>query len=52
MVFAWSMWFERRVINCESGVSESSLEALDESVLSMGAWREAVWLTRSGVLVW
>jgi hypothetical protein len=42
MVAAWSMWFERRVVNCEARVSRSSVEAVDEGVLSMAAWREAV----------
>jgi hypothetical protein len=49
---AWSMWFEKRERNCEARLSRSSVEAVDEVVLSMAAWREVVWLMRSGVLVW
>jgi hypothetical protein len=52
MVAAWSMWFERRIVNCEDRVSRSFDEAVGDCVLSMAAWREAVWLMRSGVLVW
>jgi hypothetical protein len=44
------MIFESKVVNCEARVS--SVEAVDEGVLSMAAWREAVWLMRSGVLLW
>jgi hypothetical protein len=50
MVAAWSLWFERRVVNCEARRSRSSVEAVDEGVLSMAAWREAVWMIRSDVL--
>jgi hypothetical protein len=46
---AWSMWLERRVVNCEARVYRSSVEAVDGGVLKMAACREAVWLMRSGV---
>jgi hypothetical protein len=50
MVAAWSMWWERSVMNCEARMSRVSGEAVDGGVLSMAAWREAVWLIREGVL--
>jgi hypothetical protein len=49
---AWSMWLERRVVNCEARVFRSSVEAVDGGVLRMAACREAFWLIRSGVLFW
>jgi hypothetical protein len=33
MVAAWSMWLERRVVNCQARVSRASVEAVDEGVL-------------------
>jgi hypothetical protein len=42
MVAAWSMSPEKRVVNCEARVSRSSVEAVDQGVLSMEAWRETV----------
>jgi hypothetical protein len=52
MVIAWSMWFERSVVNCKARATRSSMEAMDEGVLSMATWREAVWFMRSGVPAW
>jgi hypothetical protein len=52
MVAAWSMRLERRVVNCEARVSRSSVEAVDEGVLSIAAWRVAVKLMRAGVMFW
>jgi hypothetical protein len=34
------------VVNCDARVSRVSGEAVDGGVLSMAAWREAVWLVR------
>jgi hypothetical protein len=52
MVVAWSMWCEKRVVNCEAGVSWSSVEVVDGGVLSLAAFREVVRVTRSGVIAW
>jgi hypothetical protein len=49
-VATWSMCWERSVVNCEARVSRVSGEAEVCGVLIMAAWREAVWLIRSGVL--
>jgi hypothetical protein len=42
VVAAWSKWLERRVVNCEARVSRSSGEVVDEVVLRMAAFSEAV----------
>jgi hypothetical protein len=34
-VAAWSMWFERRVVNCEARVLRSYVEAVNEGVLTV-----------------
>jgi hypothetical protein len=52
MAAAWSMWLERRVVNCEARVFRSSVEAVEGGVLRMAVCKEAVWLMRSGVLCW
>ena len=49
---AWSMCWERSVVNCEARVSRVSGEAEVCEVLSISAWRAAVWLMGSGVLDW
>jgi hypothetical protein len=46
------MWLERRVVNCEAGVSRASVEAEDEGVLNIAAWKVAIWLMREGVMYW
>jgi hypothetical protein len=51
MVAAWSMWFERSVVNWEARVSKSSVEAVAGDVLRIAACTAAVWLMRSRVLV-
>jgi hypothetical protein len=52
VVAAWPMWFERRVVNWEARVSRSSVEAVAGDALRTAACSVAVWLIRSGVLVW
>jgi hypothetical protein len=52
MVAAWSKWLERRVVNCEARVRRSSMETVDDGVLTMPACREAVKFMRSGLLCW
>ena len=51
-VAAWSMCWERSVVNCEARVSRVSGVAEVYEVLRISAWRVAVWLMRSGVLDW
>jgi hypothetical protein len=36
-------------VNCEVRVSRALVEAVDEGVLRIAAWRVAVWLMRTGV---
>jgi hypothetical protein len=52
MVAAWSMCFERKVLNWEARVSRSLVEAVAGDVLRIAACGVAVWLKRSCVLVW
>ena len=51
-VAAWSMCWERSVVNCEARVSRESGEADVHDVLRISAWMVAVRLIRSGVLNW
>jgi hypothetical protein len=51
MVAAWSMWLERRVVNCEARGYRASVEAVDKGVLSNATWRVAVWFDEGGCVV-